>query len=104
MIPGRLRALLAASLLVSPVVLAGAEIRIVDSNGAGEGLNDSSPAEPVVDRIDIGVAQGFVEESNVNPVLEMTRLIMVQRSFENAMALTRDTETSLDDALKTLGG
>jgi len=47
MIPGRLRALLAASLLVSPVVLAGAEIRIVDSNGAGEGLNDSSPAEPV---------------------------------------------------------
>ena len=40
--------------------------------------------EPVVDRIDVGVAQGFLEESNVNPVLEMTRLIMVQRAFENA--------------------
>jgi flagellar basal-body rod protein FlgF len=60
--------------------------------------------EPVVDRMDVGVAQGFLEESNVNPVLEMTRLIMVQRSFENAMAATRDTEASLDDAVKTLGG
>jgi flagellar basal-body rod protein FlgF len=68
------------------------------------GVIPSSQADPVVDRIDVGVAQGFVEESNVNPVLEMTRLIMVQRSFENAMALTRDTETSLDDAVKTLGG
>jgi flagellar basal-body rod protein FlgF len=60
--------------------------------------------EPIVDRIDIGVAQGFLEESNVNPVLEMTRLIMVQRSFENAMAATQQTEASLDDAVKTLGG
>jgi flagellar basal-body rod protein FlgF len=59
--------------------------------------------EPVVDRVDIGIAQGFLEESNVNPVLEMTRLIMVQRSFENAMAATRDTEASLDEAVKTLG-
>ena len=60
--------------------------------------------EPVVDRVDVGVAQGFLEESNVNPVLEMTRLIMVQRSFENAMAMTRDTEATFDDAIKTLGG
>lgn len=60
--------------------------------------------EPIVDRIDVGVSQGFVEESNVNPVLEMTRLIMLQRSFENAMALTQQTEGTFDDAVKTLGG
>src|SRR5262245_10848747 len=59
--------------------------------------------EPVVDRMDVGVAQGFLEDSNVNPVLEMTRLIMVQRSFENAMALTRDTEGTSEEAIKTLG-
>jgi len=47
MIPCRLRAVLAASLLVSPVVLAGAEIRIVDGDGSGEGLDDTTPAEPV---------------------------------------------------------
>ena len=33
----------------------------------------------------------------------MTRLIMVQRSFENAAAVMRDTESTLDDAVKTLG-
>ena len=65
-------------------------------------IPDGEP-DPVVDRIDVGVAQGFLEEANVNPVLEMTRLIMVQRSFENAAAMTRDTETTLDDAVKTLG-
>ena len=59
--------------------------------------------EPVVDRIDVGLAQGFLEDSNVNPVLEMSRLIMVQRAFESTAALIRDAETSLDDAVKSLG-
>ena len=67
------------------------------------GVIPTGQPDPIVDRIDVGVAQGFIEESNVNPVLEMTRLIMVQRSFENAMAMTRDTESTFDDAVKTLG-
>ncbi|GLS31303.1 flagellar basal-body rod protein FlgF [Mesorhizobium albiziae] len=67
------------------------------------GVVPATQPEPVVDRTDIGVVQGFVEDSNVNPVLEMTRLIMVQRAFENAGAMIRDTETAFDDAIKTLG-
>jgi flagellar basal-body rod protein FlgF len=67
------------------------------------GVIPAGDPDPVVDRMDVGVAQGFLEESNVNPVLEMTRLIMVQRSFENAMALTRDTEGTSEEAIKTLG-
>lgn len=59
--------------------------------------------EPVVDRIDAGVTQGFVEESNINPVLEITRLIQVQRAFENVSALIRDSEQALDQAISTLG-
>lgn len=59
--------------------------------------------EPVTDRSDVGVAQGFLEESNVNPVLEMTRLIMVQRAFENTAALIRQIGSSTEDAIKTLG-
>lgn len=59
--------------------------------------------EPVVDRIDIGVAQGFVEDSNVNPVLEITRLIQVQRAFEQVSAMVRDSEGALDQAISTLG-
>jgi flagellar basal-body rod protein FlgF len=67
------------------------------------GIVPSGEPEPVVDRLDAGVAQGFLEESNVNPVLEITRLIMVQRAFENGAAMIRDTESSYDDAIKTLG-
>ncbi|MBZ9740144.1 MULTISPECIES: flagellar basal-body rod protein FlgF [unclassified Mesorhizobium] len=67
------------------------------------GIVPARTPEPVTDRSDIGVAQGFVEESNVNPVLEMTRLIMVQRAFENTAALMRQTDSSSDEAIKTLG-
>ena len=36
-----------AVLLLSPVALAGAEIRILDGNGSNEGLNDQTPATPL---------------------------------------------------------
>ena len=67
------------------------------------GIIPSGEPDPVVDRIDAGVAQGFVEESNVNPILEMTRLIMVQRSFEASAAMISQTENTFDGAVKTLG-
>lgn len=67
------------------------------------GVIPKTPPEPLVDRIDAGVVQGALEESNVNPVLEMTRLIAVQRAFENTAALVRQTGASFDDAIKTLG-
>ncbi|HTV71659.1 MAG TPA: flagellar basal-body rod protein FlgF [Rhizobiaceae bacterium] len=68
------------------------------------GIIPQGAPEPVIDRIDAGVTQGFLEESNVNPVLEMTRLIMVQRAFENAAAAIRQSETSVDQSIKALGG
>lgn len=68
------------------------------------GIVPNAPPQPLVDRSDVGVVQGFVEESNVNPVKEMTRLIMVQRAFDNAASLIRESEGSFSEALKTLGG
>lgn len=67
------------------------------------GIVPALPPEAVVDRNDVGVAQGFLEDSNVNPVLEMSRLIMVQRSFENVAASIRATEQTLGDAIAALG-
>ena len=61
------------------------------------------PGEPVVDFTTEGLMQGFVEESNVNPVLEMTRLLLVQRNFEAVSNSLNTVETSLMDAIKTLG-
>ena len=67
------------------------------------GVIPTTPPEPVVDQRDVGVVQGFVEQSNVNPVLEMTQLIMVQRSFENATALIKASDRTLGEAVKALG-
>jgi flagellar basal-body rod protein FlgF len=67
------------------------------------GVVPSGPPQPIVDRIDAGVAQGFVEESNVNPMLEMTRLIAVQRAFENTSALVRKSNETFSEAVRTLG-
>lgn len=60
--------------------------------------------EPVVDRFDAGVMQGYIEESNVNAIGEMTQLIMVTRAFESIASLIRDSESSLGEAVKVLGG
>ena len=59
--------------------------------------------EPLVDRQDVGIAQGFVEDSNVNAVQEMMRLIQVQRAFDNISALMRDGEGAIDESIRTLG-
>lgn len=67
------------------------------------GIVPAGEPEPIVDRIDAGVAQGFLEDSNVNPIQEMTRLIMVQRAFENTAAMIRSTDASFGEAIRALG-
>lgn len=67
------------------------------------GIIPNAAPQAIVDRNDIGVAQGFIEESNVNPVLEMSNLIAVQRSFENISAAMRSTSQTLGDAIAALG-
>lgn len=60
--------------------------------------------EPIVDRVDAGVVQGYVEESNVNAISEMTQLIQVTRAFEGIASLIRDSEESMSEAMRVLGG
>jgi len=67
------------------------------------GIVPTGQPDAIVDRMDVGVAQGFIENSNVNPVLEITRLIQVQRAFEQVSSLIRDSESALDQAISTLG-
>jgi flagellar basal-body rod protein FlgF len=60
--------------------------------------------QPVVDAFDVGVTQGYLEQSNVNAIDQMTELIQVNRAFEGISALMRDTEQQFGEAIKTLGG
>ena len=62
-----------------------------------------APATPVLDFSTNTVAQGFAEGSNVNPVLEITKLIQIQRAFDGLIGLQQSSESSLQDAIKTLG-
>ncbi|MCY0093507.1 flagellar basal-body rod protein FlgF [Hoeflea ulvae] len=61
------------------------------------------PPEPMIDTASAGLLQGYVEDSNVNPVSEMSHLIMVTRAFESASAMTKATEDTFKEAIRTLG-
>lgn len=59
---------------------------------------------PVVSFASDGIVQGFVEESNVNPVTEMTDLIMVTRAFDGLQTSIEESSSSLKRAIQVLGG
>ncbi|MER0236751.1 flagellar basal-body rod protein FlgF [Fulvimarina sp. MAC8] len=67
------------------------------------GVVSDVPATPVVEFLSDNVVQGYVEEANVNPVQEMTRLIALQRAFESAANVVQSNDRSLSEAIKTLG-
>ncbi len=61
------------------------------------------PATPVLDFSRAGVVQGYSEGANVNPILEITKLIEIQRAYDGLTNTTQASETSLGDAIKGLG-
>lgn len=67
------------------------------------GILAETPPIPAVDQAEVSVLQGYLEESNVNPVGEMSKLITLHRTFDNIAALIRDGESSFDQAIRTLG-
>jgi flagellar basal-body rod protein FlgF len=71
---------------------------------ANSGIITSDPPQAVVDKSSVGVAQGYLENSNVNGMREMTELIEVSRAFDSISSLTSTSEQSISDAIKTLGG
>ena len=49
------------------------------------------------------VKQGFVENSNVEAVLEMTRLIDIQRAYENSIKPLNQDDDLTKTAIQRLG-
>lgn len=60
-------------------------------------------ATPILDFTSSGVAQGFVEGSNVNPVMEISKLIEIQHALEDMTTTNQQADASLQDAIKSLG-
>ncbi len=81
----------------------------VDTSGGYARMENSaivptSTPTPIVSFAADGILQGFVEESNVNPVSEMTNLIMVTRAFDGLQTSIEESESSLKKAIQILGG
>ena len=49
------------------------------------------------------VMQGFLEQSNVNPVVEITRMIEVQRAYELGQRLLEKDDERIRTVVRTLG-
>lgn len=68
------------------------------------GIIPANAGTPVVSFASDGFVQGFLEESNVNPVTEMTDLIMVTRAFDGLQTSIEESSSSLKRAIQVLGG
>jgi len=77
----------------------GSELRY----GPNSSLVPDREPVPVVDDPQFGIMQGYVESSNVNGVIEMTRLIEVSRAFERVESLLRTQEEIGRKSIETLG-
>jgi len=61
------------------------------------------PAIPVQTFDRNGIRQGYVEGSNINPVREMTKMIMISRAFESATKMIDNSNESQEKAIRELG-
>src|SRR3569832_2064477 len=50
-----------------------------------------------------GFKQGYVEGAGANPMMEMTKLIAASRAFDGTNSMIEGTESSLQNAIRTLG-
>ncbi|MHA7772915.1 flagellar basal-body rod protein FlgF [Roseibium sp. M-1] len=61
------------------------------------------PVTPVQTYDRNGVRQGYVEGANINPVREMTKMIMISRAFESATKMIDGSNESQEKAIRELG-
>lgn len=67
------------------------------------GVIPSEAAVPVEDMTVNGVRQGYVEGANVNPIMEISKLVMLSRAFDSAASAVQESESTQQEAIRTLG-
>lgn len=72
------------------------------TRAANSGVVPDKPAAAILDFSKNGVVQGYVENSNLDPVLEITKLISLSREFDAINTSVSLSESSLRDAIRTL--
>lgn len=67
------------------------------------GVTPDRPATAIADFSRNGFKQGYVEGSGANPMMELTKLIAASRAFDGTNSMIEGTESSLQNAIRTLG-
>lgn len=62
----------------------------------------NKPVESVADLTTNSMRQGYIEGANVNPILEMTKLIEVSRTFDQAATAIEQSDSMSQEAIRTL--
>ncbi len=75
------------------------DLSALSKTGEGEFRTDADPVPADAVR----VRQGFVEGSNVNAILEITRLIEMQRSYEGVTRMVKSAEDLRKSTIEKLG-
>jgi len=82
------------------LVLIPADAKLTRHDNSG--VISDKPADPAEDKTTNSVRQGYIEGSNVNPIIEMTRLIEASRAFDQATAAITQNDQVSQEAIKTL--
>jgi flagellar basal-body rod protein FlgF len=69
----------------------------------GDGLYRNASNAVAIDANDARVRQGMLEGSNVNPILEITNLIEIQRAYESVTRMIENTNDLSRRAVERLG-
>lgn len=72
--------------------------------GPNSSVVPSRPPTAVINFVNNGVIQGHLENANVNPLREITRLIFAHRSFEQTVSAYDTMDSAQRNAIRTLGG
>jgi flagellar basal-body rod protein FlgF len=70
---------------------------------SGDGLYRNASNAAAIDATDARVRQGMLEGSNVNPILEITNLIEIQRAYESISRMIENTNDLSRRAVERLG-
>lgn len=68
-----------------------------------DGLFIPHPATPQIQAEEVSLSQGYLEESNVEPVLEMVKMIDTFRSYEAEQRAIQVQDSTLERAVNDLG-
>lgn len=71
---------------------------------AANGLFSTSPEMPPEEVANPAMAQGMIEESNVQPVLELTRMMQINRTHESVTRMLKREDDRIKNMIDKLGG